>query len=250
MIYFGTWMSESLTSFFILFGGTLAALALWYLSVIFVRRDTARRGMRPLERKAWVAAATALPLFGFALYLFVHLLREYLRPAQEPAEPEPHITAVKDYPFQPMPPQWSAPSIPSTAPDEAAEGHTNGKSAVMLYDTDPVKTSATISAPVRALRGHFVLVAIQGAHAGQQFDLASLPQQIGRGSSAAILLDADLNVSRSHAEVYEWGGTLRIHDLGSTHGTQVNGVPVTDQAIVPGDRINVGGTTLILREIP
>lgn len=242
-------MSESLTSFFILLGGAVAALALWYLSVIIVRRDTRKRGMKPLQRKAWIAAAVALPLFGFALYLFVHVLRGYLQPAAEPEQLEPHITAVKAYPVQPQP-QWTEQVIPGTAADQTAAGHTNGKSAVNIYDTDPVKTAATISAPVRALRGHFVLVATQGAHAGQQFDLAGLPQQIGRGQDATIILDADLNVSRSHAEVYEWGGTLRIRDLGSTHGTQVNGVPVTDQAIVPGDRINVGGTTLILREIP
>lgn len=243
-------MTERLTSFFILLGGALAVLALWYLSVVIVRRDTRRRGMPPLERKAWIAAAAALPLFGFALYLFAHVLRRYLQPAPQPELPEPHVTAVKVYPIQPQPAPWSEQIIPGTALDDTAAAHTNGKAAVMLYDTDPVKTSATISAPVHGLRGHFVLVAIDGAHAGQQFDLAALPQRVGRGDEAAINLESDLNVSRSHAEVYEWGGTLRIRDLGSTHGTQVNGVPVTDQAIVPGDRINVGGTTLILREIP
>jgi pSer/pThr/pTyr-binding forkhead associated (FHA) protein len=82
------------------------------------------------------------------------------------------------------------------------------------------------------------------------FELSPLPQRIGRGPEATIPLDADLNVSRSHAEVYEWKGLLRIRDLGSTHGTLINGVPVTDQSFNLGDHVSVGGTLLVLRELP
>lgn len=84
---------------------------------------------------------------------------------------------------------------------------------------------------------------------GQQFILDSLPARIGRGPEAGVALDADLNISRKHAEIYEWNGMLRIRDLGSMHGVQVNGIPASDQVLSPGDRISLGGTVFILREL-
>lgn len=213
-------MSERSTSFLILSGGVLLVLALWYLSVVVVRRDTRRRGVPELARKAWIAAAVVLPLFGFALYLFVHILRGYLAPSAEPVERHP--TEVK---------------MPATG----------GRAAV--YDTDPRQTPATVPAAYQRLAGSFLLLATNGPHAGQQFPLNPLPARIGRGPENRIALDEDLNVSRSHAEIYEWNGSLHIRDFGSTHGTQVNGIPVTDRPIRPGDRISIGGTTFILRNL-
>jgi pSer/pThr/pTyr-binding forkhead associated (FHA) protein len=94
------------------------------------------------------------------------------------------------------------------------------------------------------------LVAVEGPLQGQQFPVLSLPLRVGRGDEAGIALDADLNVSRKHAEIYKWNGRLRIRDLGSMHGIQVNGAPISDQVISPGDRITIGGTVFILRELP
>lgn len=244
-------MSERLTSFFILLGGALTLLALWYLSVMFVRRDTRRRAMGAVERRAWIAAAALLPLIGFALYLFTHLLRGYLNVVPE-AEDEGRITAVK-----PRPVDWPA-EIPQTSGDTfgGAEAASAGAEAYQNEQTVPAAALAggpgekTEVVPHRPLRGRYLLVASQGPYAGQQFDFRRLPLRLGRGGDANIALDDDLNVSRSHAELYAANGSLRIRDLGSTHGTQVNGVPVADQAVQPGDRISIGGTTFILRELP
>jgi len=119
-----------------------------------------------------------------------------------------------------------------------------------VYDTRPGRsTPLTVSAFHLPLRAEYELVVIQGPHAGRRQRVGKLPLRIGRGAEVGLSLESDLNVSRDHAELYEWGGTLRIRDTGSTHGTQVNGVPVSDQAINPGDRISIGGTTIILREI-
>jgi pSer/pThr/pTyr-binding forkhead associated (FHA) protein len=113
----------------------------------------------------------------------------------------------------------------------------------------PISTShATEVAAPRLAAGRFLLVAAQGPYAGQQYPLQRLPLLVGRGAEAGIALDDDLNVSRSHAELYAAGGALCIRDMESMHGTQVNGVPVSDQALQPGDRISVGGTTFVLRE--
>jgi len=63
---------------------------------------------------------------------------------------------------------------------------------------------------------------------------------IGRSSSCDLVLD-DSEASRRHAEVRLDQQTLRIRDLGSTNGTHVNKMPVTDWTpLVAGDIISIG----------
>jgi pSer/pThr/pTyr-binding forkhead associated (FHA) protein len=111
-------------------------------------------------------------------------------------------------------------------------------------------TPETVRTPYASLQSRYSLVVLQGPLQGHQFVLNTFPARIGRGTEVEIALDADLNVSRRHAEIYEWNGTLRIRDLGSLHGTRVNSEQANDQVLIPGDRINLGETVLILRELP
>jgi pSer/pThr/pTyr-binding forkhead associated (FHA) protein len=129
---------------------------------------------------------------------------------------------------------------------------------IIRGDTEPVHangkahaytTPETIQAPYQSLKAQYSLFVVLGPLQGQHFLLKSIPLRIGRGPEVGIALDADLNVSRKHAEIYEWNGRLRIRDLGSSHGILVNGVAVNDQALSPGDRITLGDTVLILREL-
>jgi hypothetical protein len=255
-------MSERWSSFFILLGVVLVVLALWYLSVRAILWDTRRRGMKPFERKAWIAATIVLPLFGFALYLFARVLRGYLAPMPgggsasvetiDMKKPAPGLRAESLYnslrsegghtqsTYQDILQQ--AP-MPEPAWGKTNPAHSNGKAHAF-------QTPETTRAAYQPLRARYSLVVVQGPLAGQQFILKSLPSRIGRGPDSGVALDADLNISRKHAEIYEWNGMLRIRDLGSLHGTQINGVTVKDQALTPGDRITLGGTMLILREIP
>jgi hypothetical protein len=69
---------------------------------------------------------------------------------------------------------------------------------------------------------------------------------IGRGADADVRL-ADTGVSRAHAEIHLDGDTATLLDLRSTNGTAVNGAPVTRAALSDGDRIRVGGSTLVFR---
>ena len=63
---------------------------------------------------------------------------------------------------------------------------------------------------------------------------------IGRSSSCDLVLD-DSEASRRHAEVRLDQQTLRIRDLGSTNGTRVNEIPITDWTrLVAGDIISIG----------
>lgn len=62
---------------------------------------------------------------------------------------------------------------------------------------------------------------------------------IGRHEDSDIWVP-DPQASRAHAELYVQGGGWVIHDLRSTNGTLVNGVPVTVQPLVNGDSIQIG----------
>jgi hypothetical protein len=66
---------------------------------------------------------------------------------------------------------------------------------------------------------------------------------IGRATDATVRV-SDTSVSRRHAEIRPTGGGWTIVDLGSTNGTRVNGVPVTERRLADGDTITVGDATL------
>jgi Nif-specific regulatory protein len=77
--------------------------------------------------------------------------------------------------------------------------------------------------------------------AGQRYNM-------GRATSNRIVLKDDL-CSREHAEVFQADGRWRLRDLTSLNGTRANGKRIEgDVALVPGDEINVGRTTLIFVE--
>jgi hypothetical protein len=78
---------------------------------------------------------------------------------------------------------------------------------------------------------------------GRRVGIADEIVTIGRLPECAVALD-DPNVSRRHAQIRREGGQVIVVDLGSTNGTKVNGVPVRQQQLTPGDTITVGSTTL------
>jgi adenylate cyclase len=62
---------------------------------------------------------------------------------------------------------------------------------------------------------------------------------IGRSPECQIVL-RDFGISRTHAKVVAEPTGVRIHDLNSKNGTQVNDVQVRDAALKDGDRILLG----------
>ncbi len=72
--------------------------------------------------------------------------------------------------------------------------------------------------------------------------------RVGRRPSAArascTITLHDPNVSRTHAEIRRIGDGYSLVDLGSTNGTEVNGITVTETALMNGDVIGVGQTKL------
>ena len=75
---------------------------------------------------------------------------------------------------------------------------------------------------------------------GQRIELHEGHYVIGRHLQNDIVLN-DTNVSRMHAEFVSAAGEGTVKDLGSTNGTKVNGVLVTNEQLLQhGDVINFG----------
>jgi len=85
---------------------------------------------------------------------------------------------------------------------------------------------------------------MNGPDQGVEFDLHDRALRIGREESNAIKL-YDRKVSRQHAEVVHLeDGRFQVRDLGSSHGTRVNGTVIQETALNSGDELQVGNTVL------
>jgi hypothetical protein len=75
---------------------------------------------------------------------------------------------------------------------------------------------------------------------------------IGRHAATLGRLADDEEISRTHARItLDGSGYLAIEDLGSTNGTFVNGLRISGpKTLSAGDGIELGGTTLVVRELP
>ncbi|MFW5741304.1 MAG: SpoIIE family protein phosphatase [Myxococcota bacterium] len=101
------------------------------------------------------------------------------------------------------------------------------------------------SQPAPDVKG-FLEITRAGESGVQRYPLAGSHLILGRNPNAQIVLD-HTTVSRSHAElVYDPFGRWWVHDLRSTNGTYVNGTPVEERMLNPGDSIGIGDFTLRL----
>ncbi len=92
------------------------------------------------------------------------------------------------------------------------------------------------------------LVVHKGPQQGQ-FGLASGTSVLGRDRSKCDIAIEDDAVSREHAKIRFEGGRFWIYDLGSRNGTFVNSQRVQRQMLMDGDRIQVGDTVLVFKEV-
>jgi hypothetical protein len=69
---------------------------------------------------------------------------------------------------------------------------------------------------------------------------------IGRSPECEITI-VDSNVSRRHAEIQPRGDGFVVVDLGSTNGTRVNGVRVSERELQDGDELAFGNTRMIFQ---
>ena len=88
------------------------------------------------------------------------------------------------------------------------------------------------------------LVAIAGPSAPRTFGLEEGSISIGQADDCDVVI-TDRYVSHRHC-LLEVGPTeTLIRDLGSKNGTLLNGLPVTESVLRPGDRITIGTTELV-----
>jgi hypothetical protein len=82
-----------------------------------------------------------------------------------------------------------------------------------------------------------------------KFANSNMSCSIGRASSNDCILD-DKRASRQHCSIEVVGAKVLLKDLGSEHGTKVNGVKVIHKNLVDGDEITVGTTALVFHANP
>jgi pSer/pThr/pTyr-binding forkhead associated (FHA) protein len=70
--------------------------------------------------------------------------------------------------------------------------------------------------------------------------------RLGRADDNEVTLIDDRS-SRHHAAITSSNGRFSIRDLGSTNGTFVDEVRITEQQLSDGDVIRVGDTRLVFR---
>jgi len=73
----------------------------------------------------------------------------------------------------------------------------------------------------------------------QAYALAANEIILGRKGDADVVL-SDPYISRHHAKLVRLDRGYKLVDLGSTHGSFINGRRVTEQRLAPGDRISLG----------
>ncbi|HUP83303.1 MAG TPA: FhaA domain-containing protein, partial [Candidatus Limnocylindria bacterium] len=73
--------------------------------------------------------------------------------------------------------------------------------------------------------------------------------RLGRALDNEIVLSDD-KVSRRHGQISIRLGMLVYTDLGSTNGSYLNGSPVTEIALGPGDVLQIGGSTVTVEPAP
>lgn len=84
---------------------------------------------------------------------------------------------------------------------------------------------------------------------GEHFQDVLTPATIGRGADADVVVD-DPDASRHHARLEAENGIVYVTDLESANGTFLNGRRLHQAIEVrPGDRIDVGTTRLVVKEI-
>lgn len=83
---------------------------------------------------------------------------------------------------------------------------------------------------------------IKGNPQGKQVEIPEGTLTVGRAEDSDLII-ASTRVSRHHCEIINAANQLSIRDKGSGNGTLVNGAKVTEQALRPGDEVNIGPLT-------
>jgi hypothetical protein len=185
--------------------------------------------------------------FVFLAVLYLFFLRVLRAVWVELREPKPGTAPPAVDPSNPA--AGIAPPVPLTPGAwPVAPGPATARSAAVMPDPTVGPAVYALGGPVRYEQVAKLVVVSPQQLEGREFALAD-EVTVGRAGGCAVLIADDTFVSQLHARIFRHDGDLFVEDLGSTNGTYLNQRKVGPAAIIrPGDRLQVGRTTLELRE--
>src|SRR5262249_29071450 len=89
------------------------------------------------------------------------------------------------------------------------------------------------------------LVCVAGPLRDAVIEIAERGLTVGRSSECDIAIP-DKTLSRAHCAIEVRGEAVWIVDRGGRNGTTVNGASVAEQALQPGDRVQIGACTFVV----
>lgn len=90
------------------------------------------------------------------------------------------------------------------------------------------------------------LVAANPMESHEEILLDALPLRLGRSPDANVCI-VDRWVSRDHCEIDFVDDALVVRDLDSKHGTFVNGHPICQASLKPGDLLTIGLSKFVVQ---
>ncbi len=112
----------------------------------------------------------------------------------------------------------------------------------------PVAAAAAMPSAVAA-GGRLVVEESPVLEKGDEYEVDSAPITVGRGGQNDVAIDGDEFASARHVRFEPRRDGVWVYDLGSTNGTYVNGIRISDaRKLVPGDVVRVGETDLRFEE--
>ena len=154
----------------------------------------------------------------------------------------------------------SFPTVEIERDDDVARGDVRVSSALIDASGDEVTPDSPELGPVAA--GHTMVLDreallhdrpraprafIEVVSERRRIPLGVDPVAIGRDGENDLVLD-DRRVSRRHAEIRLRLGRYTLYDLQSTNGTYVNGRRVAEIVLSDGDRVQIGGSELVVQQ--
>lgn len=135
---------------------------------------------------------------------------------------------------QPEKPQSVAKPKPTQPPSKNSDPSPDPKPQIPAYDKSVMPTSP----------GYWIVIR-RGPKLNEMFRLDKELVTLGRDVANDITIN-DPEVSRYHLKLHKRGDTYAIEDLGSTNGTQINGVQVSEvKQLKDGDTIMLGDAIIL-----
>ncbi len=114
----------------------------------------------------------------------------------------------------------------------------------LIEDSVPADSRPLVDSAQRTAAARVVLRGVSGSYSGRSLSLRD-PVRIGRGATMEVHLD-DPDLPEHHATLEIHGECVLLRGVGSSEGSVVNGVPVRNAVLHPGDQIAVDGHRFVL----